>query len=118
MFAVGMHYHPDLAPFVIHANDPDDVPADAHLDLSRNPDGSFTVREPALLWPPGGHASRLVYRLMPWIYARLQYRMSRRDSSQLTARNFEDFVAAQRARRLNIPAAEVEPGRRASVRSC
>jgi hypothetical protein len=107
LFTVGLRYHPDLAVFVIHANDPDDVPADSHLDLYRQRDGTFAVREPDLLWPPGGRVSRLAYRLMPWIYGRLQYRAAHRDSSQLTSLNFEKFIA-ERARRLNMPAADVE----------
>jgi hypothetical protein len=107
LFTVGLRYHPDLALFVIHANDPDDVPYDANLDVYRHRDGTYGVREPTLLWPPGGIVTNVAYHLMPWIYARLQYRASQHDSSALTALNFETFIA-ERARRLNIPDADVE----------
>jgi lysophospholipase L1-like esterase len=101
LFAVGMQYHPDLALIVIHANDVDDTPADAHLDLEER-GGRFEVRSAApAQWQPGSIARRLIAGIWPWAYGRLQAWSAGRDERYLKSLGFWERTH-ERARRLGI----------------
>lgn len=102
LFAVGMQLHPDLALIVIYANDPDDTPANGHLDLDRTEDGRFVVRSrPSVTWPPGSTARRIASRVWPWSYGRLRDWSVDQDATYLKSLGFWGVVH-ERARRLGI----------------
>jgi hypothetical protein len=102
LFAVCTQYHPDLALIVVHANDPNDTPIGARLDLDRTRSGRFAPhpRGP-LLWLPGNALNRMAYRMWPWTYARLQQWSMARDKKYFNSLEFLDSVH-ERARRSGI----------------
>ena len=75
LFTVGVGYHPDLVLIVLHSNDLTDTNVGEWVDLEDLEDaenGRFATPPPPLLWPPGSTLRRIVYRIWPWAYARLQ----------------------------------------------